>query len=299
MTQRMLQNERRAHCLLQRTPGAWPEGTLGVPGSGIGRAILRSLVRAQAIFLSICCLNSFAQSSQPPVLHDADARAESQARAIVQRADENRFPKDGFQVDVTVNSVLSGESQEPRKYRISSKGSENAIVQTLEPPSERGQSILMKGRDLWIFMPSVSQPIRLSLAQRLTGQVANGDLARANFSGDYDARILRTEAVDGKDHYVLELVAVDRNVTYPKIHYWVRVGDGLPHKAEFFALSGRLLKTCRYENYQPLGGRTRPTRLVMTDAIRTGDESVLEYSGLKIRDLPDRMFSKEYLRKLD
>jgi hypothetical protein len=31
-----------------------------------------------------------------------------------------------------------------------------------EPASERGQIILMKGRDLWVFMPDVSQPIRLS-----------------------------------------------------------------------------------------------------------------------------------------
>ena len=43
--------------------------------------------------------------------------------------------------------------------------------------------MLMRGNDLWVFLPSVSQPVRLSLSQRLTGQVANGDLARANFSG--------------------------------------------------------------------------------------------------------------------
>ena len=67
------------------------------------------------------------------------------------------------------------------KYRVLSKGNENSIVMTTEPASERGQILLMKGRDLWIFMPSVSQPVRLSLSQRLTGQVANGDLARANF----------------------------------------------------------------------------------------------------------------------
>ncbi len=66
-----------------------------------------------------------------------------------------------------------------------SKGNENTIVQVTEPASERGQIMLMKGRDLWVFMPNISQPVRLSLAQRLTGQVANGDLARANFVGDY------------------------------------------------------------------------------------------------------------------
>ena len=57
-----------------------------------------------------------------------------------------------------------------------------SIIMVTEPASDRGQILLLKGHDLWIFLPAVSQPVRLSLAQRLTGQVANGDLARANFS---------------------------------------------------------------------------------------------------------------------
>ncbi len=230
----------------------------------------------------------------------ADATGDTErAREIVQRADETRFPKDGFQVDIVVNSRSGDEVQEPRHYRVYSKGNENTIVQTLEPTVERGQNMLMRGRELWVFMPSVSQPVRLSLSQRLTGQVANGDLARTNFADDYVPKILRTEEIDGKQHFVLELVAAERSVTYPKIVYWVSADDYRPHKAEFHALSGRLLKTCRYENFQPLGGRVRPTRLVMSDALKKANESVLEYSGLRARDLPDRIFTKDYLKKLN
>ncbi|PTR15591.1 MULTISPECIES: outer membrane lipoprotein-sorting protein [unclassified Nitrosospira] len=58
---------------------------------------------------------------------------------------------------------------------------------TTAPASERGQILLMKGRDLWIFVPDVFQPVRLSLSQQPTGQVTNGDLARANFTGNYTA----------------------------------------------------------------------------------------------------------------
>ncbi len=84
---------------------------------------------------------------------------------------------------------------------------------TTEPASERGQILLMKGRDLWIFMPDISQPIRLSMSQRLTGQVANGDLARANFAGDYNATVLRIDTIDGENYYVLELIGVDQSVS--------------------------------------------------------------------------------------
>jgi hypothetical protein len=48
-----------------------------------------------------------------------------------------------------------------------------------------------------------------------------------------------------------------------------------------------------------LGGKTRPARLVMTDALSKGTESTLEYSHLKLRELPDQIFTKEYLRRLD
>jgi outer membrane lipoprotein-sorting protein len=168
-----------------------------------------------------------------------------------------------------------------------------------EPASERGQILLMKGRELWIFVPNVSQPVRLSLAQRLTGQVANGDLARANFAGDYNPKLLRTETIDGDKLNVLELNAVDRGVTYQRVLYWVRASDSAPVKAEFYSVSNRLLKTCKYQKFEPMLGRSRPTRLVMEDALKAGEVSVLDYSSMKLRDLPDKVFTKDYLKRLE
>jgi len=228
----------------------------------------------------------------------AEPEKDTLAAEILDKADRIRFPLESFEVDVAVTSLSDGKQTDSRLYKVLSRGNDNTIVQVLEPASERGQAMLMRGRDLWIFMPSVSQPVRLSLSQRLTGQVANGDIARANFSGDYTPRLLRTEAVDGDEHYVLELAAVDRGVTYSRVLYWVRKSNFHPHKAEFYSLSGRLLKTCRYEEFKTLAGRVRPTRLVLRDALRAGDESVMEYSAMKLRDLPARMFSKDYLQRL-
>lgn len=224
---------------------------------------------------------------------------DSEARAIVEKADQVRFPSEGFQVDVTITTTGSGTSSEVRKYRVLSKGNTNSIVRITEPASERGQILLMKGRDLWVFMPDVSQPIRLALSQRLTGQVANGDLARANFAADYNPKWLRTEKIGGEDYNVLELTGIDRGVTYQRVLYWVRDKDSWPYKAEFYSLSNRLLKSCRYENFKVMEGRKRPTRLVMEDALRGGEQSVLEYNSMKLRDLPDKIFTKDYLKKLD
>jgi len=239
---------------------------------------------------------------QPAVALAQQAAAEpaddAYARSIVEKADQVRFPNEGFQVDIVINTNKNDGAAEQRKYRVLSKGNENTVVMVTEPASERGQIILMKGRDLWVFMPEVSQPVRISLAQRLTGQVANGDLARANFAGDYNPKVLRNETIDGENYVVLELTAVDRSVTYQKVVYWVNQKNYWPFKAEFYSLSNRLLKKASYEEFKTLAGKQRPTRLVMEDALRSGEKSVLEYSEMKLRELPDRVFTKEYLKKL-
>ncbi len=236
--------------------------------------------------------------SSPSLYSEPQPADDSLARSILEKSDEIRFPSKAFQVDVDIASNTPGQAVEKRKYRILSKGNDNTVVMILEPASERGQIMLMKGHDLWVFMPNVSQPIRLGLAQRLTGQVANGDLARANFAGDYTPRLLRTDKLDGDDYYVLELLAVDRSVTYHRVLLWVNKTSYRPRKAEFYSLSNRLLKTSTYDHFETMAERQRPTQMRIQDALKIGDTSVLEYSNMKLRDIPDKVFSKDYLKKL-
>ena len=243
----------------------------------------------------------------PGALMAADAAApaapaapanDDEAAGLVQRADAIRFPRESFQTEIVVRNLSDGVEKDARTFRVLSRGNENTIVLTLEPATERGQALLMRARDLWVFMPSVSQPVRLSLAQRLTGQVANGDLARANLAGDYIPTVAGTETIEGQAAVVLDLKAVDRGVTYARVRYWVGERDSRPLKAEFYALSGRLLKTARYEEFRQMAGAVRPTRLVMEDALKKGEISVLTYENMNVRDLPERMFTREYLRRL-
>ncbi len=224
--------------------------------------------------------------------------ADLDANRLLELADAVRFPRESFETEVTVSNFSGDKPGDEFKYRVMSRGNENTIVLTTSPASERGQAMLMRGRDLWVFMPSVSQPVRLSLSQRLTGQVANGDLARANFSGDYTPTLVGEEILDGRRAHVLELAARDRSVTYAKVRFWVAADNQQPLKAEFYSLSGKLLKTARYEDFRELGGRVRPTRLVMEDALKAGERSVLTYQSMALRDMPEQMFTREYLKRL-
>ena len=249
----------------------------------------------KATVVAVCALASVLAMGPSALAADDEGLAKS----IVEKADLVRFPSGGFEVNVTIANSGPGKDSELRKYKVLSKGNENSIVMITEPASERGQILLMRGRDLWVFLPNVSQPVRVPLSQRLTGQVANGDLARANFAGDYTPRLLRSETVDGEPMHVLELNANDRGVTYHRVLYWVRQSNNWPHRAEFYSVSDRLLKIAQYENFTRLGGRTRPARLVMHDALRDGDQSVLDYADLKPRELADKIFTKDYLKRLE
>jgi outer membrane lipoprotein-sorting protein len=233
-------------------------------------------------------------SSLPALAEAGDPKA----LELLLRADRIRFPETGFQVDVVITTTTPESEPEERAYRILSLGNTRTLVQTTAPAVDRNQILLMRERDLWAFLPNLSQPVRLPLAQRLTGQVANGDLARANFSGDYNPRLLRTEQIDGENHHVLQLDAVDNWVTYRRVMLWVNAKNHRPYKAEFYAVSGRLVKTSYYQAFETLGGEIRPTRLVVEDALRPGNRSVMEYSNMVARDLPERIFTKEYLKRL-
>ena len=139
------------------------------------------------------------------------------------------------------NHRVTASDAEERKYRVLSKGNENTIVMVTEPASERGQIMLMKGRDLWIFLPSVSQPVRLSTgaaAYRSGGQ--RRSRARQFRRRLQSAGCCAPKCVDGEKYHVLELTAVDRGVTYQRVIYWVR-------QVEQLAAQGRVLFAVRVD----------------------------------------------------
>ena len=219
-------------------------------------------------------------------------------KEIVQKADAIRFPQTDYEVSVAVTSISAGRPADVRRYEILSKGNDRTLVITTDPIADKGQVLLMREKDLWIYIPSLSQPLRLPLSQRLTGQVANGDLARSNFSGDYNATIAREEEIGGVSYWVLELLAADKGMTYNRLLYWVNRSNFRPLKAEFYSLSGKILKSCRYENYVDAGGARRPSRVVMEDSLVAGARSVLDYSNFQLKSLADKIFTKDYLKKL-
>lgn len=215
---------------------------------------------------------------------------------ILLESDKVRFPREDFETHIRVVTV--GDNPSDAEFDIVSKGNDKTLVKTTQPAEDEGRIMLMLGRELWLFLPEISQPVRLSSSQRATGEIANGDLARANFSGDYNPTISAKETIDGKDYWLLNLVAVDKSVTYARVNLWVEVANNHPLKAEFFTVSGKLFKTCEYTNFKKMEGRVRPTKIIMRNTLKEGEVSEMTYASMKLKPVPDKMFTKDYLKKL-
>jgi outer membrane lipoprotein-sorting protein len=221
------------------------------------------------------------------------------AGEIVRRADLARRPADSFIWTVTITSDERGKAPAVNGYEVYVKGTGRTFVRFVSPARDVGRSLLGLGRDLWIYLPDAGKPVRIPLSQRLVGQVANGDIARTDYAADYTPALAGSETVDGVACHVLDLTANSKEVTYAAIKYWVARDGFRPVKAEFYAGTGTLLKTGTFGRYQEINGRLLSTRLTLVDAIRKDRKSVLEYSDLRVRDLPDKYFNKNYMKSLD
>ncbi len=227
------------------------------------------------------------------------AAASADPNEIVAKADLIRAPKGSYEFEATVTTYEGTERKSENGYKVYVKDLDHSLVEFRVPASEKGKSLLMVEEDLWIYLPKVKKPVRIPLQQRLVGDVSNGDMARANFSNDYTATLAGEEKVEGKDVYVLDLVAKSPKKTYNKIRYWVSKSDNRPVQAEYFTVSGQSLKTVAFEDFRSEAGAVRPMRLVFRDTLNKNKKSVLEFKSMVRKELAENMFTKDYMKTLE
>jgi outer membrane lipoprotein-sorting protein len=219
----------------------------------------------------------------------AAAVATPDAEAILKRSDGYRNGWSSYVLHVKITNFESNKADEEKLYEVSQKGTEKTYVEFMSP-REKGQHLLMLGDDMWVYLPDTSRPVRITPLERLSGDASNGDVARTNYAADYTPVYVRSEKAGADDCYVLNLTARRKGATYQRILYWVRVHDDRPVKAEFYLTSGKLIKSATFDEFLTVSGRAQLRRMTLYDEIRHNSHSVLEYSGIAPRELPDKLF---------
>ena len=220
------------------------------------------------------------------------------AQEILQKVDEIRAPADTFtfHLKVTVNKE---DSQANAEFSVRVKDAKKSLVIYTSPPANRGRVLLFVENNMWIYIPGTRNPLRISPQQQIMGRISNADAARVVFSLDYEAEFASNDVLEARKVIKMALTAKTTGAAYKNIILWVERDTYQPIKAEFFALSGKLLKKVYYKGYQEILGKKRPTVLEIHYGIRESEISIMEYSDIKVEKTPDAYFQKTFMDRVD
>jgi outer membrane lipoprotein-sorting protein len=217
------------------------------------------------------------------------------ADALLHEVDRRMQPGSFEMYRKIINIEPDGRRREFVLYSVR-KGEDGLAAVFLDPPSERGRSTLRLGENMWLYIPEVGRPIRITSLQSVTGGgFSNADILRLDFSTEYTA-VLEAEDNQG---FVLDLTARGPAVAYDRLRMEVDRATLTPVTIEAYAAGGMLIKTLRYSNITDFGhGIVRPAVLETDSPLYRAYRSVMLFSGITPRELPDEAFTLSYMPRI-
>jgi len=246
----------------------------------------------------------------------ANAAPELSARDIMEK---NFFASKikALKTDSTMVLINDKGQQRERKnttlLKLQTNGVDSKLLVKFSTPTDiKGTGFLQiehsdNDDDLWIYLPALNKSRRL-VANNKKDSFVGSDFSYGDISlpkvDQYRHSLLRTEAIDQHDSYVIESIpannAVKSNSGYSKKVTWVRKDTFLEAKVEYYDLSGRLLKTQLTTNHQRV--ESDPQRWFalhreMTNH-QTGHKTVLRFDKIESGVLtPDEMFTTRTIER--
>jgi len=215
---------------------------------------------------------------------------------ILRKVDRNLEPESYEMYRKLINIEPSGAKKEFVLYSVK-KGRDKVVALFLLPSSDKGRATLRDGDNMWLYIPNVGKPVRITSLQSVTGGVFNNaDILRVDYAVEYNAESVAEE----KDGYLLSLKAKTGEVAYDRLKMWVDRKVLLPVKIEAYAASGLLIKTLYFKDIKDFGGGIRRPATVETDSpLYKGHRSVMLYDQLRKRTFPDEVFTLNYLSRVE
>jgi len=215
---------------------------------------------------------------------------------ILQKVDRNLEPESYESYRKLIDIQPDGSKKESVLYTMK-KGRDKVVALFLSPPSDKGRVTLRLGDNMWLYIPDVGKPVRITSLQSVTGSVFNNaDILRIDYTAEYNVEA----AEEQKNAYLLSLKAKTGDIAYDRLKMWVDKQALVPTTIEAYAASGLLLKTLRFKDVKDFGGGIkRPATLETDSPLYKGYKSVMLWSGLKKRDFPDEIFTLNYLPRIE
>jgi outer membrane lipoprotein-sorting protein len=215
---------------------------------------------------------------------------------LLKQVDRNLNPESYEMYRKLINVEPDGKKKEFTLFSVK-KGAEKVAALFLAPASEKGRSTLRLGDNMWLYIPNVGKPIRITSLQSVVGGVFNNaDILNLDYAVEYD--VVRVEEA-GKE-YLLHLKAKTRSVAYDQIKMWVDKGKKLPTKVECLTEANMLIKTLYFKDHKDFGGGIVRPAIIETDSpLYKGYKSIMIYAKIKKQNFKDEVFTLTYMPNLD
>ncbi|MFW6223098.1 MAG: outer membrane lipoprotein-sorting protein, partial [Bacteroidota bacterium] len=167
-----------------------------------------------------------------------------------------------------------------------SLGDDYYMVLITSPAKEKGQAFLMRGTEMWHWMPSIDRMIKIPPSMMMQSWMGsdftNDDLMQeSSIVKDYNKKLVDSEKVSGYDCYKIELTPKqDAAVVWGKIVIWISKDGYYQLKANYYDDFGDLVQTMTASDIRKLGDRTLPAKMTISPADKPGHKTILEFINM-------------------
>ena len=194
-------------------------------------------------------------------------------------------------MDGTSSMTAHRDDDSERTYRMRflKAGNDTFRMWFKDPAAVRGQEILRRGDNNWIYMPNLKRSIRLASRDSFQGgDFNNADVLRVDYETDYSGTLL-PEAEGVADAYLVELKGKTKDAAYDRVKLWVRKADFLPIKGEYYSASGKMLRAAEFSDIKDFGGVKRPAKIVMKNMLDLKRFSIMLFEAVDVSARPSAL----------
>lgn len=214
---------------------------------------------------------------------------------ILEQVDRNLQPGDLEMYRKIINIEPDGKKKEFVLWFLK-KDRDKVVTLFVSPASESGRATLRLGDNMWLYIPNMGKPIRITSMQSVVGGVFNNaDIMRLDYGVEYEVADLSED----EGRHLLELKAKSGTVAYDRLMMWVLKEELVPTRIDCYAATGMLIKTLHFKEIKDIGdGVVRPAVMETENPLYKGYRSIMISANLKKRSLPDEVFTLNYLERV-
>jgi len=247
------------------------------------------MFRKLSFLIALAAVFSFPVFSQTPA-----------ADELLRRIDENEiYSTIEYEGEMIIEH---GGRRFVKTMKAWGRGNADSFIEFTNP-EDRGTKYLKTGGRLMVYSPD-NEGVMLISGHMLRESMMGSDMSyedtinNETLSSRYDASLAGSEILNGRDSWVLDLIAKRRTESYPSRKLWIDKETGDLLRYELFALSGAKLKEYNLLKADVIADRRFPVEVEIRDLLRRDSKTVFIMKNAVLdRPIPDSVFSRRNLER--